>query len=76
MASKKLPVASEFIQRAKSIAADLEELVEDIEIEAADRPREWTEFDVKRTTLDLKVAHRLATDVSEKLKQVGTWKTK
>lgn len=62
-----------FLKEAKRIAAAIEELVDDIELDAADDPATWTAFDVRRTTLDLKVAARLVVDVERKLRQVGTW---
>lgn len=61
-------------QRAKRVAVELEEIVEEIESESADHPTFWTAFDVQRTTLDLKTAAVHVVSVSEKLKQVGSWK--
>ncbi len=52
----------------------LDELAEDIEDGAARDPTLWTPFDVRRTTLDLRTAARIVQGVTEKLKQVGTWK--
>lgn len=63
----------ELVKRAKNLAADLEEMVEEIEAHGQDLPTYWSSFDVRRTTIDLKTAHVIVADVARKLAQVGTW---
>lgn len=63
----------ELIRRLKRALVEIEEIAEELVSAGFRDATFWTEFDVKRTTLEIRVAARCLEGCIDKMHQAGRW---